>query len=446
MAPSLTRRHVLRAAAASAAGPWISARAWTAPGSPNDKLNVAVIGVSGRGGSNFGAMRGQNVVALCDVDERNLGKAKERAPEAKTFVDFRKMLDEMSSRIDAVTVSTPDHVHGPACIAALQLGKHVYVEKPMAHNVYECYKMAELARTKNVVTQLGNQHHADWHYHRAAELVKAGVIGKVTEVHCNHLKLSDTLFPKPAGGPILLAESGRPKDTPPAPEGLHWDLWLGPAPERPYHSSYCPFNWRGWWDFGTGGIGDFVCHFMDPAFMTLDLKFPISAEAVAKPAPFERIPSPTVRYVYPARGDQPPVTVYWHTGESGPPAELLDGETGTCLIVGEKGCVLCRHAKAAGDEPLLLPKKKFADFQRPKTQVVKRFSHHGDWLNAIKTGGKSGCDFANYGVALGVAAVLWQAAFKVGRKIEWDGETMKVTNVPEANAHLRRTYRKGWEL
>jgi predicted dehydrogenase len=356
------------------------------------------------------------------------------------------MYDKLGKQLDAVIISTPDHIHAPAAVAAMRLGKHVCVEKPLAHNVYECYRLAEVARKMNVVTQMDNEGHAAWHNYRAAELVKAGVIGKVTEVHCNLLKPSDVLFPPPYTKPNMLAESGRPRETPPVPPGLHWDLWLGPAPERPYHPAYCPHNWRTWWDFGTGPVGDFVCHYMDPAFMALDLKYPISAEAAGgRPVPYERTPNPSVRYVYPARGDQPPVTVYWHAAGSGPPAELLEGERSTCLMVGDNGAMACMH-KSGNKEPVLLPKKKFADFQRPETRIPRLRSHKHDWLHAIRSGGKAACDFAKYAVYLGVAAVLWQVSFKLGRKIEWDGEKMCVPNCPEADPFIRRTYRKGWEV
>jgi predicted dehydrogenase len=442
-----SRRWFLQTASLGGVGFWVAGGVGLAQSrSPNEKLNMAAVGVAGIGTGNIGIMQGENVVGLCDVDERRTAPARNRFPQAKFYTDFRRMYDELDKQLDAVIISTPDHIHAPAAIAAMLLGKHVLVEKPLAHNVSECYRLAEVARKMKVVTQMDNEGHAVWHNHRAAELVKAGVIGKVTEVHCNLLKPSDVLFPPPYTKPNMLAESGRPQETPPVPPGLHWDLWLGPAPERPYHPAYCPHNWRNWWDFGTGPVGDFVCHYMDVAFMALDLKFPVSAEAAGgRPVPYERTPNPSVRYVFPARGDQPPVTVYWHAAGSGPPADLLEGERSTCLMVGDKGAMACMHGSGS-KEPVLLPKKKFADFHRPEVKIPPLRSHKNDWLHAIKTGGKAACDFAEYAAYLGVAAVLWQVSFKLGRKIEWDGQKMCVPNCPEAEPLIRRTYRKGWEL
>jgi predicted dehydrogenase len=390
-------------------------------------------------------------------------RAWEAFSRAKRFADFRKMLDEIEREIDAVVVSTPDHTHAPATVAAIELGKHVYCEKPLAHNLYECRLVTELARKKRVITQLGNQLHASFQVHRAAELIQAGIIGQVREVHCaseEGLRPSGMVFPKPRESAVT-NESGRPWGTPPVPPGLDWNLWLGPARERPYHPRYCPAGWRMWRDFGTGGLGDMGCHIMDPAFLALGLKYPISVEAAGPPVPYEMLPMRSdlaVRWVFPARGEQPPVTLYWHGAGSGPPAELLDGQTGTCLFVGEKGQLLCHHhPPTRNHEPQLLPLRKFRDVELPPSRFAHlRTSdmfpwsidkpHHDDWLNGCKAGTIPGCHFPTFGGPLAEAVLLGHVAFWAGRKLEWDSEKLKILNCPDAEQYLRREYRKGWEL
>jgi predicted dehydrogenase len=324
----------------------------------------------------------------------------------------------------------------------------VHGEKPLAHNVYECRLMAKLAREKDVVTQLGIEHNASWQYVRAAELFRTGVIGEVREAHCGYFRSEGPKFPSHLK-PGLLSESGRPKDTPPIPPGLDWDLWLGPALERPYHPAYCPYGWRAWRDFGTGTAGNFGCHIMDPAFTMLKLKYPTSVEAAGAPVPYERQPRASARFEFPARGQMPPVTLYWHEAGSGPPAELLEGEKGTCLLIGDKGRMLVRHRQDEAD-PVLLPKAKFRDVKLPEPKEQPWGGHLGrhfrDWTNCIRNGGKAATDFADYSGALGEAARLIHVAFYAGEKIEWDGDNMRITNLPGANQYVRREYRKGWEL
>lgn len=463
MTTRLNRRQFLKAGSLAGIGYWAGSSAAVAQNkSPNERLNVACIGVGNRGAANVWWVSGENIVALCDVDERLASQAWDAFPSAKRYADFRKMFDEMHREIDAVVVSTPDHTHAPAVAMVLRLGKHVYCEKPLAHNLHECRLVTELARKHKVITQLGTQLHASFQVHRAAELIQAGVIGKVKEVHCASERLipSDFVFPKPWESAVT-KESGRPWGAPPVPPGLDWDLWLGPALERPYHPAYCPAGWRMWRDFGTGGIGDMGCHIMNPAFLALGLKYPVSVEAVGPPVPYERLPMRAelaVRYVFPALGEQPPVTLYWHGAGSGPPAELLDGKTGTCLFVGEKGQLLCDHHPLRGnDEPRLLPEAKFKDVELPETRLGQRRApvafpgsfeklHHDDWLNGCKTGSIPGCHFPTFGGPLAEIALLAHIAFWVGKKLDWDGEKMKIANCPEAERYLRREYRKGWEL
>ncbi|MBI4659237.1 MAG: Gfo/Idh/MocA family oxidoreductase [Verrucomicrobia bacterium] len=463
MTTQLNRRHFLQASSLAATGLFADPRFSIAQTkSPNEKLNIACIGVGNRGAANIRAVSGENIIALCDVDERQARRMWETFPRAKRYADFRKMLEAMDREIDAVVVSTPDHTHASAALLALQLGKHVYCEKPLAHNVRECRLVTELARKKKVATQLGNQLHASFQVHRAAELIQAGLIGKVSEVHCASERLtpSEFVFPKPWASPVT-QESGRPKETPPVPPGLDWDLWLGPARERPYHPAYCPAAWRMWRDFGTGGLGDMGCHIMDPAFLALGLKYPISVEAAGPPVPYEKVPmrsGVSVRYIFPARGEQPPVTLYWHGAGSGPSAELLEGKTGTCLFVGEKGQLLCQHhPPRRNDEPQLLPIAKFKDVELPPSRFANlRASglspadierpHHENWLIGCKTGVSPACHFPTFGGPLAETALLGHVAFWAGQKIAWDGEKMRITNCPEAEKSLRREYRKGWEL
>lgn len=295
-------------------GVWVSGRAAAAAGkSPNEKLNVAVIGAGGQGGSNLHrvASIGENIVALCDVDEQRAGKSFEEFPKAKKYHDFRKMLSEMDKQIDAVVVSTPDHTHAPAGMMAMKMGKHCYCEKPLTRAVYESRVMAEVAKQNNLATQLGSQHHATDNYHRAVELVQSGAIGPVDEVH--------------VWVPTNFSGGDRPTDRPPVPERLHWDLWLGPAPWRPYHPYYAPFKWRGWWDFGNGGLGDFFCHFTDVPFWALKLRYPTTVEVEGPPIhPEACAPWLIVRYEFPARGQLPPVRLTWYHGYPRP--EQLDAQ------------------------------------------------------------------------------------------------------------------------
>jgi len=463
MKTQLNRRQFLKAASLAGMGCWVGHRSAVAQTkSPNEKLNIACIGVGNRGATNLKAVSSENIVALCDVDERMAWRAWERFPRAKRYTDFRRMFDEMHHEIDAVVVSTPDHTHAPATLAALRLGKHVYCEKPLAHNLRECRLVADLARKKKVITQLGAQLHASYQVQRAAELIQAGIIGKVREVHCasERLRSSDVVFPKPWESAVT-KESGRLWETPPVPSGLDWDLWLGPARERPFHPAYCPAGWRMWRDFGTGGLGDMGCHIMDPAFLALGLKYPISVEAAGPPVPYEKLPMRSdlaVRYVFPARGKQPAVTLYWHGADSGPLAELLDGRTGTCLFVGEKGQLLCHHhPPRRNEEPQLLPAAKFMDVELPPSRFAHlregdtspasfEKPHHDDWMNGCKTGSIPGCDFPTFGGPLAETSLLGHVAFWAGKKLEWDGEKMKIANCPDAEKYLRREYRKGWEL
>jgi len=432
----MTRRAFLAASAAAAAA-GLSRRARAKSVSPNDKLDVAVIGVAGRGGANLGGVSSQNVVALCDVDSRNLARAAKRFGKAETFADFRRMLDKVGRQIDAVVVSTPDHTHAVAAAMAMRMGKHCYCEKPLTHSVHECRTLVELANRNRLVTQMGTQIHAGGNYRRAVEIIQAGLIGPVGEVHVWHT--------------VSYGGRRRPKDTPPVPEHLSWDLWLGPAPYRPYHPCYLPGAWRGWWDFGTGGLGDFGCHYMDLPFWALKLRHPTTVEAEGPPVHPESTPRwLELRYQFPARGDLPPVKMNWYDGGHRPamlagvlrPLGKDAAKKWRCgiLFVGSKGMLLANYGSH-----LLLPTEKFAGVEPPKQTIPASIGHHREWIEACKTAGPTTCNF-DYSGTLAEAALLGNVAYRTGEKLTWDAANLKATNCPKADRYIRPAYRKGWTL
>ncbi|HUU09738.1 MAG TPA: Gfo/Idh/MocA family oxidoreductase [Phycisphaerae bacterium] len=404
---------------------------------------MAVIGVAGRGGDSLGGVSRETIVALCDVDDQRLAGAAKRFPKAKTYNDFRRMLDEVENEVDAVVVSTPDHTHAPAAARALAMGKHCYCEKPLTHSVHEARVVADLARKNKRVTQIGTQIHAGDNYRRVVELVQGGVVGPVKTVH---VWCSATY-----GG------MDRPKETPPVPPGLHWDLWLGPAPERPYHPCYAPAGWRSWWDFGSGALGDFGCHYMDLPFWALGLRYPTSVEADGPPVHAETTPrSLTVRYEFPARGNLPPVSLTWYDGGRRPTALLeQEGLVGPetlakpenpakwgsgVLFIGEKGMILADYGRR-----MLLPEARFADFQPPAPTIPNSIGHHQEWIVACKTGGPTTCPF-DYSGPLTETALLGTVAYRAGEKLAWDAENLKAAHTAKAEPFIRRAYRQGWTL
>jgi predicted dehydrogenase len=394
----------------------------------NEKLAIGVIGTSGRALGNIEGVQGEDIVAVCDIDDRLLDQAGNRFPKAKKYNDFRKLIE--AGGLDAVVVSTADHVHAPASAMALRLGKHVYCEKPLAHSVYEARTLAKLAAEARVATQMGTQIHAEDNYRRVVELVKAGAIGPVREVHV-------WIEKSWSGGE-------RPKTAEPIPPYLKWDLWLGPAPERPYHSTYQPMNWRKWWDFGNGSLGDMACHFMDLPFWALDLRHPTTVQAEGPPVHPETTPEwLKVAYEFPARGDQPPVTLTWYDGGKRPPLlaekKLPEWRNGV-LFVGEKGQLLADYGRKR-----LFPEDAFRDFQPPAPTIPRSIGHHAEWIVACKEGKPTTCNF-DYSGALSEAVLLGNVAYRTGQKLEWDPAQLKATNCPAADAYLRRDYRAGWTL
>jgi len=432
----LSRRQFLRQATFTGTAALVigasSGRAMAGAQSANEKLNLAGIGVGGRGGADVNGCASENFVALCDVDDRRAAATFKKFPKAKKYRDFRKMLDEMHSQIDAVVIGTPDHTHAPPAAMAMRMGKHCYCEKPLTHNVYETRVLTELASRNKLATQLGTQIHAGDNYRRVVELVQSGAIGPIRQV--------EVQFSGGRGG------QDRPTDTPPVPEGLDWDLWLGPAPYRPYHPCYVPGNWRDWWDFANGTLGDFGCHYMDLPFWALKLKYPTSVEAEAPVPPHPETAAPvlTVRYEFPARGDLPPVTMTWRNGKDNIPPIVkeknLPNWGAAVLFVGEKGMLLANYSKH-----VLLPEPEFAGFQAPEPSIPESIGHHKEWIEACKTGGPTTCNF-DYSGPLTETVLLGDVSYRVQSKLEWDAENLKATNCPAADRFIRREYREGWTL
>lgn len=441
-----SRREFLRGATGAVAAFTIVPRrvlAGRAGAAPSDKLNIAHIGVGGRGGASLDGTRGENFVALCDVDAKQAGGAFERYPNVKRYTDFRKMLDEMDSKIDAVTVSTPDHTHAIACMDAIKRGKHVYCEKPLAHSIYEIRQLMKAARAHKVVTQLGNQGHSSHSIRMFCEWIWDGAIGQVSEVHAgctaDHCRISQ-----------LSKRSERHE----IPRELDWDLWLGPAKHRPYNPMYLPGRWRAWMPFGSGTIGDWICHVVDPVFWALDLGAPKTIQAEAEGYdPKEHADTfphgSVITFEFPAKGKRGPVKLLWHSGkrEIPRPAELEQGrklsKTGA-IVIGTKGKIMYGSHGAGGVR--IIPEPKMKAYERPEPSIPRVKGHHEDWLQAVKTGGQAGSNF-DYGGALTELARLGIIATQMlGRKLEWDGENMRFTNCDEANKLINPPSRKGWTL
>ena len=399
---------------------------------PSEKLNIACIGVGGMGASDSQQVSTENIVAICDVDSKNAAETFKKFPNARKYSDFRQML-EKEKNINAVTVSTPDNTHAVAAMMAIKMGKHVYCQKPLAHDVFEVRKLTEAAREHKVMTQMGIQLHATEALKLLVEIIKSGMIGNVQRV--------DIWSNKNWGG------GTRPIETPLVPDWLDWDLWLGPAPQRPYHPTYQPGNWHRWWDFGTGTLGDMGCHIIDPAYWALDLSYPVSVEAHPGKFNNETYPEATiVRWEFPARGNLPSVVVTWYDGENMPPRpeELeqdrkLPDQGG--LYYGEKGTILAPHM----DGPRLIPESKMKGFKPPRQLFPRDVDHYQEWVRACKGGAKPLANF-DYSGPLTETILLGNVAARAGEKLSWDGPNCKVTNVPEANKYLQRQYRKGWTL
>ncbi|MBI1387178.1 MAG: gfo/Idh/MocA family oxidoreductase [bacterium] len=427
---------------------------------PSDILNVAMIGTGGRGLQHTRDITRQDdcrILAICDVSVENdysrfyyggkagRGPAVEMVntrydsmgyPKCKEYVDYRKMLDEMKE-IDACVVATPDHQHPVVAIDAMNNGKHVYCEKPLARSVYECRKMAECAKKNKVATQLGNQGHSGEGIRATREWILDGAIGDVTEVHA--WTKSRARVGRREGYP----------DAMPVPDGLDWDLWLGPAKKRPYNIDYTPYTWRGWWDFGTGSMGDFFCHNADPAFYSLDLGQPTTVQATQYGNTKFTFPlAYMIYYHFPARGSMPPVKLTWYTEmdppkpeELGPDEELVGGGQGI-LFCGSKGKIMCPGW--AGD-PVLLPHSLNENYKRPPKTIKRSNGHMRDWIDASKGGEPASSNF-EYGAYLTEMAMLGNAAIGAGEILYWDGVNMKATNTDKADPFLKPEYYNGFSI
>lgn len=432
------RRHFLATAGALGTAATLQYHISSAPAQESkstlNKLRIAGIGTTAQAAYDLSNVASEDLVCLADVDSNLLEKGSQPFPMARKYKDFRVMLEKEGKNIDAVVVATPDHTHAPAAAMALRMGKHVYCEKPLTHTVFEARTLANLAKEKKLVTQMGTQIHAGDNYRRVVELIQSGAIGDVTEVHVW------------AGASYTGAKFTTGTK---APANLDWDLWLGPAAERPYSDGVHPFQWRKFWDYGTGALGDFGCHFMDLVHWALDLRAPTTVEAIGSPV--DPVTPPAfceATYEYPARGDKPAVKLHWYDsgrrpailatlkGADGKPFEFSGGQ----LFIGSKGMVLSDYGRN-----ILLPEDKFVGFKRPEPTIPASIGHHKEWLHAIRTGGPTTCNF-DYSGALTEAVLLGTVAYRAGQKIQWDAANLKVTNSEKAQQLIHKEYRKGWTL
>jgi len=447
----MKRREFLKAAASATLAFPAAACAWRrlpSPIPPSRKINLAAIGGGGQAGSDLNQMADENIVAICDVDERRAADSFKKWPNAKRYKDFRIMLDEMSDKIDAVLVGTPDHTHAVAVMAAMKRGKHVFCEKPLAHSVAELRAMSREAAKRKLITQTGNQGHSYESIRLFVEWVRDGAIGEVKEVHVGCNAMRDTYF---RARNLEKVSRERPE----IPKELDWNLWQGPVKERPYHDDYLPWNWRGWSPYGAGAIGDWVCHTVDPSFWALDLDMP--ASIVAETDNYDPVKQADIfpegsqiTFEFPAKGNRGPVKMVWYEGNRLiPRPEELEQERempeAGAVIIGTKGKIL--HGSHGADGLRLIPESSMKEYKRPdKTLPRVKEGHYKNWLNAIREGRQAVSPF-EYGARLSEIGLLGVIAMRMtGRKLEYDAKAMKFTNCKEANKWLNPPYRKGWHL
>jgi predicted dehydrogenase len=453
MMKKITRREFMGRSAAAAAGLMIvprhvlGGRGFQAP---SDTLNIGCVGAWGQGASDIRGVSTENIVAICDVDdemivrllknERNTPENQAKYEKANKYRDFRAMLDK-EKNLDAVVVAIPDHSHAVVAMAAIKRGKHVYVEKPLTHTVKEARLLALAAKKANIVSQMGNQGHAKEGARLVNEWIWDGAIGPVGEVHVW------------TNRPIWPQGIDAPQEIPSCPSSLDWDLWLGPSPWRHYHPAYHPFAWRGWWDFGTGAVGDMGAHLIDQPFWALNLGAPKTIQASSTKYTKDSFPvAEIITYEFPARGTMPPAKLVWYDGGLLParPEVLETGrrmgdDGGGCLFVGKAGMILCG---TYGENPRLLPEKLMKEYKRPEKTIPRSPGIHEEWIAAIKQGKKSSTDFS-YAGPLTEMMLLGNIALKMQEQravLQWDAEKMEFPNFPEANQFLHMEYRPGWEL
>ena len=407
----------------------------------NERVALAGIGAGGKGSSDIAGARdaGAEVVGLCDVDAGRLNQAVKKYPGSKGYTDYRKLFDELGKSIDAVTVSTPDHMHFHAALRAVQMGKHTYVQKPLTHSIWEARKLATEARKAKVVTQMGNQAHAGEPIRRAVELIRSGVIGKVKEVHA---WTNRPIWPQGLDKKLTAQE---------VPKNMDWDLWIGPAPMRPYNSGYAPFKWRGWWDFGTGALGDMGCHIMDMPFWALDLKYPTSVEAKQNGNSLECGPNKSiVTYTFPEGKYNHKMPFVWYDGGYMPEESVFEGtivnsqnaKKFDLIIIGEKGKFLFNRNSTkwkTSPEGLL-------DNVNPEKTIPRVKNEDQEWVDAIRGVGSEPLSGFAYSGPFTETVLLGNLAVRLGKRIAWDGINLKATNAPEAEELIKRPYRKGWEV
>ncbi|MGD9855614.1 MAG: Gfo/Idh/MocA family protein [Planctomycetaceae bacterium] len=425
------RRDFLKtsAGAALSAGLWRSGFAGEESTSPNEKLNIACIGTANRAAADIDGVKGEHIVALCDVDREYLDRALMQFPGARTYADFRELIEAEADRIDAVVIATADHNHAPAAIRAIRKGLHVYVEKPLSHTVHEARVIADAAREHGVATQLGTQVHAEPNYRRVVEIIQSGAIGDITEAH--------VWVGKHWGG------GERPEGGQAPPANLNWDLWLGPAPERPFFAGrYHPAQWRRWWDFGTGTLGDMACHFMDLPFWALGLKYPTRCETEGPPVHPETCPIGLIVHLdFPERDGKPPVKLTWYDGNLIP--QEIHGQRvppNGVMFVGSEGMMFADYSNYR-----LFPSESFAGFQPPEPTIPPSPGHHAEWIAACKGGSPGLCNF-DYSGPLTEAVLLGNIAYRCQQPLDWDAANLQATNCPQADKYIRKEYREGWEV
>jgi predicted dehydrogenase len=449
MSEAINRRSFLQTAGAAGATFTIlkagSARTYAA----NETLNIASIGAGGQAASDIKAVASQNIVALCDVDQNRAAGMFEQFPKARQFKDYRIMLQEMEKQIDAVIVGTPDHHHFPASMAAIRLGKHVYCEKPLTHSVWEARELTLAARKAGVATQMGNQAQASEQTRVVQEFVMDNAIGQIREVHIWTDRPARGLFDEywPQG-------VTRPPEEPAIPDTLAWDLWLGPAPQRPYHSAYLPARWRGWWDFGTGALGDIACHYFDPVFRALKLGAPTSVEASSTRVNTETYPvGSMITFHFTARGEMAPVKLVWYDGGLRPPrpAAIRQGDemgTNGLMLIGDDDAVLMSDWNSWR----MYPEERATQYGAPPKRLARSPGHHQEWIDACKGGPAAGSNFDWAGpltetILLGNVALRSQLREDLTtRNLEWDAAGLSFKNHKAADQFLRREYREGWGI